>query len=76
MFLDEIANEELAIHTHHMSYAGYHLNVETGAWERFSIYPSAYSLLPDERGHTNGELLLTFRIQIIDDIRFRFPVML
>jgi len=76
VFLDEFANEELAIHAHHVSYAGYHLNMETGAWECFSVYPSAYRSLADKRGHTNGKLLLTFRIQIIDNIRFRFPVML
>jgi hypothetical protein len=44
MFLDEFADEELAIHAHHMSYSGYHLNMETGTWECFSIYPSANHL--------------------------------
>jgi hypothetical protein len=41
VFLDEFADEELAIHAHHMSYAGYHLNMETGTWECFSIYSLA-----------------------------------
>lgn len=76
VFLDELADKEFTIHAHHMSYSGYHLDVETGTWECFSIYPSAYHLLAVGRGHTDRKLLLTFRIQIVDNIRLRFPVML
>jgi hypothetical protein len=72
VFLDEFADKELAIHAHHMSHSGYHLNVETGTWECFSIYSLASSdpqfMLGRESGHTDRELLLTFRIQIIDNV--------
>lgn len=38
VFLDEIADEELPIHTHHMSHTRVHLDVETLARETFSVY--------------------------------------
>lgn len=77
VFLDKVANEEFPIHAHNMSYAGYDLDVETCKWECFSIYESVSSPeLAATRGHTDGKLLLTFRIQIINDVRFRFPIML